>query len=243
MYTLSRDRGERARWLWGAGWSSPCSQRPRSFSDGKKASVGSRTGMFLDLCRGPGSCGASLAGGMEVSVRSAGISCCQSRWMSVRRGQRWPWAQQPRACPARGALPRTPVRNGALDHHLIWQPVWSRGAGHGHQNPALLSHRSTHPQRSPSRGCVPSSTWKTSDVSPSQSRGSGQNLGLRLTAGAERLRAAAGRHERGCARGCSRTRAALSQHTGAAGKSTQKIAKYPFVIVTYFCDAICICLF
>lgn len=62
----------------------------------EKAICGDRdrgVGWSLENCSGLGSCGASPAGGVEVSVRSVGISCCQSWWMSIRRGQRWPWVE------------------------------------------------------------------------------------------------------------------------------------------------------
>lgn len=93
--------------------------------------------------------------------------------------------KEPRAGPAVGALPVMPVRSAAPDSYLIWQlvPAWQpkeRDAGTGTM-PSSPSSPLLHPSpafccagqgKAPPRGCVPSSTWKKSDMSPFLSRGS-----------------------------------------------------------------------
>lgn len=97
-------------------------------------------------------------------------------------GSRW---REPRAGPAARALPVTPVRSAAPDSYLIWQLVqgwqpeeWDAGTRTVPSSPfSPLLHPSpafccAGQEKVPPRGCVPSSTWKKSDMSPFRSQGS-----------------------------------------------------------------------
>lgn len=85
---------------------------------------------------------ASPVGGMEVSLRSVGISCCQSWRMSVRRGQRWPWVEgaSRRSCFEGFACSACQERgSGELFDLAAGAGLAALGVGCGHRNRALLS--------------------------------------------------------------------------------------------------------
>lgn len=115
-------------------------------------------------------------------------------------GSDGPGWKEPRAGPALRALPVTPVRSAALESYLIWQPVrawqpaeWDAGTRTVPASPFCSSRRPSPAfccvgqEKAPSRSCVPSSTWKMSDMSPFLSQGSRAEAKIVFDSGGQAL--------------------------------------------------------
>jgi len=144
-------------------------------------------------------------------VRSVGISCCQSWWMSIRRGQPWLWVEgaSRRSCFEGFACYACQEHGSGSQFDLAARGgLAALGVGCGHQNRALLFLFFVVPpipqlsaglgrRKHLPRAASPPPPGKRRLCPLAFVRAHGQKLRLRLTVEAERLRAAAGKNEYG----------------------------------------------